>query len=93
MRCCKKRMHDTACEGSAKASENPSGRNGGTAAFAAFDAFDAHSLYDRRVQSRGSRAEGRKSNPSSMPKIRRLVYPIGVYFQYICYYYNAMMLN
>ena len=90
MRCCKKRMHDTACEGSAKASENPSGRNGGTAAFAAFDAFDAHSAHDRRVR---SYAEGCKSNPSSMPKKRRLVYPIGVYFQYICCYYNAMMLN
>ncbi len=46
MRYCKKRMHDTACEGSAKASEDPSGRNGGMAAFAAFDAFDALAACD-----------------------------------------------
>lgn len=41
-----KRMHDTACEGGAKASEDPSGRNGRMAAFAAFDVFDALAAFD-----------------------------------------------
>ena len=36
-----KRMHDTAYEGSAETNEDPSGRNGGMAAFAVFDAFAA----------------------------------------------------
>ncbi|EEZ61372.1 hypothetical protein HMPREF0762_00709 [Slackia exigua ATCC 700122] len=38
-------------------------------------------------------AEGRKSNPSSMPKNRSLVYPIGVYFQSICCYCNEVTLD
>ena len=38
-------------------------------------------------------AEGRKSNPSSMPKNRSLVYPIGVFFRYISCYYNEVTLD
>ena len=38
-------------------------------------------------------AEGRKSNPSSMPKNQSLVYPIGVFFRYISCYYNEVTLD